>query len=152
MRSGLLELAKYKTLQPIEEARQKLHKPSCFNFSSDLMFYCLIFHLPNYLIALMNYMIESNHPQLCKKTSCSVKLQGGPLDHNPSKISVDNSWIIILQNNSKCLLLNNKQMPHEILFSLLDEIQNIIKDEHTKIERKEIWNKGKRNRPSGFNI
>ena len=35
--------------------------------------------------------------------------------------------MIILQSNSKCLLLNDKQMPHEILFSLLDEIQNSIK-------------------------
>ena len=72
-------------------------------------------------------MIGSSHSQLCKKNSCSVKLQGGPLDHNPRKIPVENSWIIILQNNSKCLLLNDKQMPHEILFSLLDEIQNTIK-------------------------
>ena len=69
-------------------------------------------------------MIGSSHSQLRKKNNCSVKLQGGPLDHNPRKIPVENSWIIILQNNSKCLLLNDKQMPHEILFSLLDEIQN----------------------------
>ena len=72
-------------------------------------------------------MIRSSHSQLCKKNSCSVKLEGGPLDHNPRKIPVENSWIIILQNKSKCLLLNDKQMPHEILFSLLDEIQNIKK-------------------------
>ena len=92
-------------------------------------------------------MIGCSHAQPCKKNSCSVKLQGGPLDHNPRKIPVEDSWIIILQNNSKCLLLNDKQMPNEILFSLLDEI-----DEHTKIERKKIWNKGKRNRLSCFNI
>ena len=72
-------------------------------------------------------MIGSSHSQLCKKNSCSVKLQGGPLDHNPRKIPVENSWIIILQNNSKCLLLNDKQMPHEILFSYLDETQNTKK-------------------------
>ena len=35
--------------------------------------------------------------------------------------------MINLQNNSKCLLLNDKQMPHEMPFSLLDEIQNTIK-------------------------
>ena len=29
-----LELTKYNTLQPFEETRKKLHKPSCFNFSS----------------------------------------------------------------------------------------------------------------------
>ena len=29
-----LELAKQNTLQPFEETRQKLQKPSCFNFSS----------------------------------------------------------------------------------------------------------------------
>ena len=74
-------------------------------------------------------MIGSSHSQLCKKNSCSVKLQGGPLDHNPRKIPVENSWIIILQNNSKCLLLNDKQMPHEILFCLLEEIQNTKKME-----------------------
>ena len=62
-------------------------------------------------------MIGSSHSQLCKKNNCSVKLQGGPLDHNP----VENSWIIILRNNSKCLLLNDKQMLHEILFSLLQK-------------------------------
>ena len=68
-------------------------------------------------------MIGSSHSQLCKKNSCFVKLQGGPLDHTLGKLPVKNSWIIILQNNSKCLLLHDKQMPHEILFSLLDEIQ-----------------------------
>ena len=62
-------------------------------------------------------MIESSHSQLCKKNSCSVKLQGGPLDHNPRKIPVENSWITILQNNSKCLLLNDKQM-HTRYFSV----------------------------------
>ena len=72
-------------------------------------------------------MIGSSHAQLCKKNSCSVKLQGGYLDHNPREIPVKDSWIIILQNNSKYLLLNDKQMPHEILFSLLDEIQSTIK-------------------------
>ena len=72
-------------------------------------------------------MIGSSHSQLCKKNSCSVKLQGGSLDHNPRKIPVEDSWIIISQNNSKCLLLNDKEMPYEILFSLLDEIQNIKK-------------------------
>ena len=44
MRSGL-ELAKYNTLQPLEEKWQKLHKLSCFNFSLDVMFYYLIFHV-----------------------------------------------------------------------------------------------------------
>ena len=35
-----LELTKYNTLQPFEETRQKLHKPSCFNFSCgfDVLF------------------------------------------------------------------------------------------------------------------
>ena len=37
--------------------------------------------------------------------------------------------MIILQNNAKCLLLNEKQMllNNEILLSLLDEIQNTQK-------------------------
>ena len=56
-----------------------------------------------------------------------MKLQGGPLTHNPRKIPVEESWIIILQNNSKCMLLNDKQMPHEILFSLLHKLQNTKK-------------------------
>ena len=72
-------------------------------------------------------MIGSSHAQLCKKNSCSVKLQGGPLDHNPRKIPAENSKIMILQSNFKCLLLNDKQMPHEILLILLDEMQNTIK-------------------------
>ena len=84
---------------------------------------------------------RESHSQLCKKNSCSVKLQGGPLDHNPRKIPVENSWKIILHKTSKCLLLNAKQMPHEILFSLLDEIQNTKKDENTRIERMEVWKK-----------
>ena len=96
-------------------------------------------------------MIGSSHSQLCKKHSCSVKLKGWPLDYNPRKIPIEDSWIIILQNNSKCLLLNDKQMPHEILFGLLEEIQT-QKNEQTKIERKEIWKKSKRNRVSYTNI
>ena len=69
-------------------------------------------------------MIGSSNSQLRKKNTCSVKLQDGPFDHNPTKIPVEDSWIIISQSNSKCLLLNDKQVPYEILFSLLDEIQN----------------------------
>ena len=61
---------------------------------------------------------------MLKKNSCSVKLQDGPLNHNPTKIPVEDSWIIVLQNNSKWLLYNDKQMPDEILFIFLDEIQN----------------------------
>ena len=34
--------------------------------------------------------------------------------------------------------LNDKQMTHKILFSLLDELQNTEKDENMRIERKEI--------------
>ena len=74
--------------------------------------------------------LEAAIHSCARKNSCSVKLQGGPLNHNPRKIPVKNSWIIILQNNSKCLLLNDKQVPHEILFNLLqlfDEIQNTKK-------------------------
>ena len=97
-------------------------------------------------------MIGSNHSKACKKNSCSVKLQGEPLDHNPRKIPMEDSWIITWQNNSKFLLLNDKQMPHEILLSLLDKIQNTKNDEHTRIERKEIWNKSKRNRVNYSNI
>ena len=95
-------------------------------FLPDLMFYYLIFYLPNFLIALINWMIGRSHSQLCKKKS-SVKLQGRPLDHIPRKIPVEDNWIIVLQNNSKCLLLNDKQVPHKILFSLLDEMQNTKK-------------------------
>ena len=51
MRSGL-GARQVQQLQPFEETRQKLHKPSGFSFSSDLMFYYLIFHLPNFLITL----------------------------------------------------------------------------------------------------
>ena len=119
-------------------------------FLSDLMFYYLIFYLPNYLIALINYMIGSSYLQLCKKNSCSVKLQGRLLDHNPTKIPVEDSWIISLQNNSKCLLLNDKQMPHEILLSWQNTKHK--KDEHTRVKRKEIRKKSKKNRVSCFNI
>ena len=85
-------------------------------------------------------MIGSSHFHLWKKNGCSVKLQGGPLYHNLRKIPVENNWIIVLQNNSKCLLLNDKQMPHKILFSLLVVRWNTKhkKDENTRIERKEI--------------
>ena len=98
-------------------------------------------------------MIGSSHSQLCKKNSCSVKLQGGPLDHNPRKIPVEDSWIIILQNNSKCLLLNDKQTN-----ATQDTVQFVRrntkheKDEHTKIERIEIWKRSNSNRVSCFNI
>ena len=75
-------------------------------------------------------MIGSSHSQLCKKNSCSVKLRGGTLDHNPRKIPVENSRIIILQNIFTCLILNDKQMLHEILLNLLqllDKLQNTQK-------------------------
>ena len=94
-------------------------------------------------------MIGSSHSQLCKQNSCSVKLQGGLLDQNPRKIPVDDSWIIILQNNSTCLLLKDKQMPHKMLFSWNTKYK---KDEHTRIERKEIWKRSKSNKLSCFNI
>ena len=51
---------------------------------------------------------------------------------------------MILQNNFKCLLLNDKQIPPEIMFSLLDD-KKYNKDEHARIERREIWNKSKIN-------
>ena len=97
-------------------------------------------------------MIGSTHSKVCKKNNCFVKLQGGPLDHNPRKIPMEDSWIITFQNSSKFLLLNDKQMPYEILLSLLDEIQNTKNDEDTRIESKESWNKSKRNRVSCSNI
>ena len=84
-------------------------------------------------------MIGSEHSQVCKKNSCSVKLQGDPLDYNPRKIPVKNSWIIILQNNSKLLLLIVKQMPHEILFS--DEIQNTKKMKTQKLKERKFEKK-----------
>ena len=84
-------------------------------------------------------MIGSSHSQPCKKHSCSVKLQGGPLDNNPTKIPVEDSGIIILQNISRCLLLNDKQIPYEILFNWRNTKHK--KDEGTRIERKEIRKK-----------
>ena len=110
------DFTKYNTLQPFEETRQKLLKPSCYNFSLDLMFYYLIFHLPNVLIALINCSDS-------RWTSHKVDL----LTITPRKTSAENSWIIILQNNYKCLLLNDKKMLHEILLSLFDEMQNTKK-------------------------
>ena len=95
-------------------------------------------------------MIRSSHAELCKDNN-SVKLQGAPLDRNPRKLPVGDSWIIILQNNSKCLVLNDKQTPHEILFSLLEEIQNTEKM-HTRIERKKTWKKVREIRWVFFNI
>ena len=86
-------------------------------------------------------MIGISQLHLCKKNSCSVKLQGGPLNHSPREMPLEDSWMIILQNNSKCLLLIDKQMSHEIKFSLLDEIQNTKKlntceSKEKKFERK----------------
>ena len=52
-------------------------------FLPDFMFYYFIFHLPNFLIPLINYIIGSSCEQLCKKNGCPVKLLGRPLDHNP---------------------------------------------------------------------
>ena len=71
-------------------------------------------------------MIASSQSQLRKKNNCSVKLQGGLLDHNPREVLVENSC--------KCVLLNDKkQVPHKILFILLDNRQN-----------KKIWKHGNR--------
>ena len=88
-------------------------------------------------------MIGSSYLQLQKENSCSVKLQGRNFDHNPRKILVEYSCIKILRNNSKCLLLNDKQIPHEILLSLLDKIKTRKKYEYTRIERKEILKKAR---------
>ena len=96
-------------------------------FLPDLMFHYLIFHLPNFMIALI---------KLCKVDLLTIHLG----------ISVEDKWITILQNISRCLLLNDKQMPHEYWNTKLN------KDEHTRIERTEIWNKSKRNRASCLNI
>ena len=84
-------------------------------------------------------MIGSSHSQLCKKYSCSVKLQGGPLDHNPRKIPDEDSWIIILQNNFKCLLLNNNATGDTVQFVRPNTEQKKV--EHTWIERKEFEKK-----------
>ena len=43
-------------------------------------------------------------------------------------------------------------MPHEMLFSLLDEIQNTIKMDTRESERTEIWKKSKKTRASCFDI
>ena len=45
-------------------------------------FTCLIF----WSHSLIKQMIGSRHSQLCKKSSCSVKLQDGLSDHNPRRI------------------------------------------------------------------
>ena len=75
-------------------------------------------------------MIGSSHSQLCKKSSYSVKLQSGPLDHNPRKIPMGDCWIIILQNNSKCLLLNNN--------ATRDTVQFVRRNtKHKKVEHRE---------------
>ena len=114
------------------------------------MFNHFIFHLFNFLIALISDW--SSHSQLRKKNSCSLKLQGELLDHKPRKIPVEDSWIIALQNHPKCLLLNDKQMRHEILFSLLVEIQNIKKMNTRELKKSKLEKKIKRNRVNCFNI
>ena len=86
-------------------------------------------------------MIGSNHSKLCKKNSYSVKLQGGTLDHNPRKIPMEDNWMIILQYNPKCLLLNDKQMSQEILFSLLDEINAQKRWTHNNRKKGNLKNK-----------
>ena len=63
--------------------------------------------------------------------------------------------MIILHNNSTCLLLNDKQMSHEILFSLLqllDEIQNTKKKKTRESKERKFEKKSKRNRMSCCNI
>ena len=97
-------------------------------------------------------MIGSSLSKLRKENSCSVKLQGGPPDHNPGEIPVEDGWIIILRNNSKWLLSNDKQMPHEIMFTLLDEIQNTKKMNTRGLKEKGIWKRSKTNSVSCFDI
>ena len=61
--------------------------------------------------------------------------------------------MIILQHNSTCLLLNDKQMPHEILFSLLqllDKIQNTKKMKTRESKERKFEKKSKRNRVSCY--
>ena len=89
-------------------------------------------------------MIRSSHSQLCKKNSCSVKLQGEPLDHNLRKIPVQGSWIKILWSNSKCLLLNKKANATQDTVQFVRQNTKHKKDEHTRIERNKIWKTDKR--------
>ena len=79
-------------------------------------FTCLMFWL-----RLLIAVIQGG--QVTRWTSHKVDL----LTITPRKTSAENSWIIILQNNYKCLLLNDKKMLHEILLSLFDEMQNTKK-------------------------
>ena len=79
-------------------------------------------------------------------------MEGGLLDHNPRKIHAEDSLIIILQDKSKCLLLNDKQMPHERQFSLLDEIQNRKKMDKQESKERKFEKKNKRTRVGCFNI
>ena len=53
----------------------------------NVICYYLIFHVPNFLSDLLiKQMIRSSHSQLCRKSSCSLKLEDGLFDHNSRRI------------------------------------------------------------------
>ena len=107
--------------------RQKFHKSSCFNFSSGFEVLIIFWFFTSLIFwshLLIKWLEAAIHCCTRRIELSFCKVQRGSLNHKPRKIPLEGSWIIILQNISKCLLLNDKQMPHEILFSLLDEIRN----------------------------
>ena len=53
----------------------------------NVICYYLIFHVSNFLSDLLiKQMIRSSHLQLCRKSSCSLKLEDGLFDHNSRRI------------------------------------------------------------------
>ena len=116
-----MQLSKYNTLLLFEETRQELHNPSCFDFSSE--FDVLLFDFSP-----------------AEFFDCTYYLNDGTSDYNPRKIHMD-SWVIILQNKSKYLLLNDRQIPHQKLFSLLDEIQDIKKMNTRELKERKLEKK-----------
>ena len=58
-------------------------------------------------------MIGNSHSQLCKKNSCSVKLQDGPYDQSPRKIPVED---FIFSKFVSFLIKGNTQFVQKVTF------------------------------------
>ena len=61
-------------------AREVQHTPTTWKTSKNFASLVALTFLPDLI---------SSYSQLWKKNSCSVKLQGAPLDHNPRKIPLE---------------------------------------------------------------
>ena len=124
------------------QTKQKLYKPSCFNFPLDLIFsiwfFTCLFFWSHLLIKWLEAAIHSCAKK--KKKSCSVKLLLTiTLEKYLWAIAEQQFYRITL---NVCIWMINKCHTRTVQFvTLVRRNTKHNKDESTRIERKETWKK-----------